>query len=59
MYLFLFSLKINLRFYRLTLKGPKFLTEHASLTFLPAGTVIFSMISVNSGPSCTAENKEK
>lgn len=39
---------------KLTLNDPKFLTEHAIRTFLPAGTVTFSMISVNSGSSATA-----
>lgn len=37
-----------------TLNVPRFLTEHAIRTFLPAGTVTFSIISVNSGSSATA-----
>lgn len=37
-----------------TLKVPRFFTEHAIRTFLPAGTVTFSIISVNSGSSDTA-----
>lgn len=41
----------------LTLNEPKFLTEHAMRTFRPAGTVTFSIISVNSGSS-TAENQK-
>lgn len=43
----------------LTLYDPKFFTEHASLIFRPAGTVIFSMVSVNSGSSDSAENRKK
>jgi hypothetical protein len=35
----------------LTLYVPRFLTEQASLTLRPAGTVIFSICSVNSGSS--------
>lgn len=38
---------------------PRFLTEQPSLTFLPAGTVTFSITSVNSGSSTTAKNKQK
>lgn len=42
---------------------PRFLTEHASLMLRPAGTVIFSMTSVNSGSSGKArqgkENSER
>lgn len=34
-----------------TLYDPRFFTEHASLMLRPAGTVIFSMTSVNSGSS--------
>lgn len=43
----------------LTLNVPKFLTEHAIRTFLPAGTVTFSMISVNSGSSANANWERK
>lgn len=41
----------------LTLYGPRFFTEHASFTFRPAGAVMFSMISVNSGSSETTEKR--
>lgn len=34
-----------------TLYDPRFFTEHASLMLRPAGTVMFSMTSVNSGSS--------
>lgn len=34
-----------------TLKEPRFFTEHAIRTFLPAGTVTLSIIAVNSGSS--------
>lgn len=44
-------------YYVYTLNGPRFFTEQASLTFRPAGTVIFSIISVNSGSSDTARKK--
>lgn len=40
--------------YILTLYDPKFFTEHANFTLRPAGTVMFSMTSVNSGSSITA-----
>lgn len=43
----------------LTLKDPKFFTEHANLTFLPAGTVTFSITSVNSGSSVITVNRMK
>lgn len=36
-----------------TLYDPRFLTEQASLTLRPAGTVTFSMTLVNSGSSTT------
>lgn len=42
-----------------TLNGPRFFTEQASFTFLPAGTVILSIISVNSGASVMAVNKKE
>lgn len=42
-----------------TLKVPRFLTEHAIRTFLPAGTVTFSIMAVNSGSSATAANRKK
>lgn len=43
----------------LTLYEPRFFTEHANLTFRPAGTVIFSMRSVNSGSSESAVAKKR
>lgn len=43
----------------LALNVPKFLTEHAIRTFLPAGTVTFSITSVNSGSSTTTRNEDK
>lgn len=43
----------------LTLYEPRFFTEHASFTLRPAGTVMFSMTSVNSGSSRTAEMGKK
>lgn len=44
----------------LTLYDPKFFTEHANFTLLPAATVTFSIWSVNSGSSpFGAETKEK
>lgn len=44
---------------RLTLNDPKFLTEHPSFMFRPAGTVMFSICSVNSGSSTIAENRHE
>lgn len=49
--------KLNQILSSLTLYGPRFFTEQASFTFLPAGTVIFSIISVNSGSSATTETE--
>lgn len=42
-----------------TLYDPRFFTEHASFILRPAGTVIFSMTSVNSGSSGSAAKGEK
>lgn len=44
---------------KFTLNEPRFFTEHDIRTFLPAGTVTFSMISVNSGSSETAIHVKK
>lgn len=42
-----------------TLYDPRFLTEHPSFTLRPAGTVTFTMGSVNSGSSViTGTNKK-
>lgn len=41
-----------------TLYDPRFLTEQANLTFLPAATVMFSMMSVNSGSSTAARKQD-
>lgn len=41
-----------------TLKDPKFLTEQASFTLRPAGAVMFSISSVNSGSSDIAVKKK-
>lgn len=40
-----------------TLNDPRFLTVQASFTFLPAGTVIFSIWSTNSGSSVCPETE--
>lgn len=42
-------------FLKLTLYEPRFLTEQANFIFLPAGTVMLSMTSVNSGSSVSTE----
>jgi len=45
--------KLVIKHFVLTLYDPRFLTEQPSLTLRPAGTVTFSMYSVNSGSSTT------
>lgn len=45
--------------HELTLYDPRFFTEHANLTFLPAGAVMFSIVSVNSGSSKSAASTKR